>query len=264
MAMADPVTFARALTSLGTSLLRADRGLVVKGNRCQPEKTLELYEAEYCPYCRHVRETLTELDLDAMIYPIPKGAKRYVARLKKLGGEKKVPFLHDPNTDTKLYDSEAIVEYLYDQYGPEDEEVPDRRMFTSTIASLTRAAPLTSLSRGKNGLFAKPSKAARKPLELYSFEASPYARLVRETLCELEVKYLLHNCGKTPGGHSDYYPPEIRHEHMHHYMPGTENRRKFLQRTGKIMMPYIIDPNEDVNMYQTREIQAYLHETYGA
>ena len=261
--MQDALTLARAVASLGTSLLRVDRGVVVRGNRRQPEKTLELYEAEYCPYCRHVREALTELDLDAMIYPIPKGAKRYVARLKKLGGESKIPFLHDPNTGVKLYESEAIVEYLYDEYGLEDEEIPERRILTSTVASLTRAAPLTSVSRGKNGLYARPSKAARRPLELYSFEASPYSRLVREVMCELEIKYLLHNCGKTPGGHSDYYPPEIRAERMHNYMPGTENRRKFLERTGKIMMPYIVDPNTGVDMFQTRDIQAYLQETYG-
>jgi glutathione S-transferase len=264
MPMADSLTTARALASLATSLLRIDRGLIVKGNRCRPEKTLELYEAEYCPYCRHVREALTELDLDAMIYPVPKEAKRYVPRLKKLGGEAKVPFLHDPNTGTKLYDSDAIVEYLYEQYGMEGEDVPKRRIVTSTLASLTRAGSVTSLSAGKNGMLAKPSKAASKPLELYSFEASPYSRLAREVLCELEVKYLLHNCGKTPGGHSDYYPPEYRHENMHNYMPGTENRRKFLERTGKIMMPYIVDPNTGVDMYQTKDIQEYLRETYGA
>jgi glutathione S-transferase len=262
--MADSLTFARALASMATSLLRVDRGLIVKGNRRKPEKTLELYEAEYCPYCRHVREALTELDLDAMIYPVPKGGKRYVPRLKKLGGEGKVPFLHDPNTGTKLAESEAIVKYLYERYGLEGEEVPARRIVTSTLASLTRAGSFTSLTAGKNGMYAKASKAARKPLELYSFEASPYSRLAREVLCELEIKYLLHNCGKTPGGHSDYYPPEIRYENMHNYMPGTENRRKFLERAGRIMMPYIVDPNTGVDMFQTKDIQEYLRETYGA
>ncbi|MGB1883235.1 MAG: ATP-dependent zinc metalloprotease FtsH, partial [Gammaproteobacteria bacterium] len=42
---------------------------------------------------------LTELDLDAMIYPIPKGGKRYVPRLKKLGGEAKVPFFTISGSD---------------------------------------------------------------------------------------------------------------------------------------------------------------------
>ena len=253
--MHDPLTVAKAIASLGTSVLRVDRGLIVKGNRQTPAKTLELYEAEYCPYCRHVREALTELDLDAIIYPIPKKAKRHVARLKKLGGEAKVPFLHDPNTGVKMYDSEAIVTYLYEQYALEEEPVPDRRILTSIVATLTR---------GKSGMFAAPNKPAKKRLELYSFEASPYARLAREVLCELEIKYLLHNCGKTPGGHADYYPPEIRYENMHNYMPGTENRRKFLQRTGRIMMPYIVDPNTGVDMFQSKDIIEYLRETYGA
>ena len=253
--MHDPLTVAKAIASLGTSVLRVNRGLIVKGNRQTPAKTLELYEAEYCPYCRHVREALTELDLDAMIYPIPKKAKRHVARLKKLGGEAKVPFLHDPNTGVKMYDSEAIVKYLYEQYALEGEPVPDRRILTSIVATLTR---------GKSGMFAAPNKPAKKRLELYSFEASPYARLAREVLCELEIKYLLHNCGKTPGGHSDYYPPEIRHENMHSYMPGTENRRKFLQRTGFIIMPYIFDPNTGIEMNQSKDVIEYLRETYGA
>ncbi len=253
--MHDPLTVAKAIASLGTSVLRVNRGVIVKGNRQTPAKTLELYEAEYCPYCRHVREALTELDLDAMIYPVPKNGKRYVQRLKNLGGEKKVPFLHDPNTGVKLYDSEAIVNYLYEQYALEGEPVPERRILTSTLASLTRY---------KNGMFAAPSKPAKKRLELYSFEGSPYARLVREVLCELEIKYLLHNCGKTPGGHADYYPPEIRHENMHNYMPGTENRRKFLQRTGFIIMPYIFDPNTGIEMNQSKDVIEYLRETYGA
>lgn len=253
--MHDPLNIAKAVASLGTSVLRVNRGLIVKGNRQKPAKTLELYEAEYCPFCRHVREALTELDLDAMIYPIPKNAKRHVARLKKLGGETKVPFLHDPNTGVKMYDSEEIVKYLYEQYALENEPVPERRILTSTLATLTRA---------KNGMYAAPNKPASKRLELYSFEASPYARLVREVMCELEIKHLLHNCGKTPGGHSDYYPPEIRYENMHNYMPGTENRRKFLERTGRIMMPYIVDPNTGVDMFQSKDIIEYLRETYGA
>jgi glutaredoxin len=236
----------------------------VKGNRRRPAKKLELYDAEYCPYCRHVREALTELDLDAMIYPVPKGGKRYVPRLKKLGGEASIPFLHDPNTETKLYDASAIVEYLYEQYALEGEEVPSLNIFTSTLASLTRAGSFTSLTAGKNGMYAKPSKAASKPLEVYSFEASPYSRPAREVLCELEIKYLLHNVGKTAGQHADYYIPEIRSEHMRNYMPGTENRRKMLKRAGKIMMPYIIDPNTGIDMWEVRDIKAYLRETYGA
>src|SRR5712691_7144344 len=109
----DPMIIIQAIASLGTSLLRVNRGVVTKGHRAQPVKLLELYEAEYCPFCRHVREALTELDLDAHIYPIPKKGTRYRARLIKESGSAKVPFLHDPNTGVKLHESVAIVEYLY-------------------------------------------------------------------------------------------------------------------------------------------------------
>jgi glutathione S-transferase len=251
----DPIARLRALASTGTSLLRVNRGTIVKGHGKTPKNPLELFEAEYCPYCRHVREALTELDLDAMIYPVPKGGKRHRDRLVELGGKAKVPFLHDPNTGTRLYESEAIVQYLYKQYGLEWAEVPQRWLATSTLASL---------SRGKSGMFARPSRAPGKPLELYSFESSPYSRLVRERMCELELPYLLHNCGKTPGSHADYLPPEYRGAYVRDYMPGTENRRKFLQRAGRIMMPYLIDPNTGKAMFETRDIEAYLERTYGA
>ena len=254
--MTDPLTIARAVASLGTSLLRVNRGLMVKGNRGAPAKTLELFEAEYCPYCRHVREALTELDLDAMIYPIPKGAKRHVARLLKLGGEKKIPFLHDPNTGVKMYDSEAIVKYLYEQYGLEGEPVPDRRIMTSTLASLTRAK--------FGGMHAVPNKPAQKRLELYSFEASPYSRLVREVFCELEISYVLHNVGKSPGAYAEFFPPILRHNLMLNYMPATENRQNLIKRGGKMMVPYIVDPNTGISMYETKAIKAYLRKTYGA
>jgi len=251
----DPMTRLRAIASFGTSLLRVNRGVIVKGHGRTPKRPLELFEAEYCPFCRHVREALTELDLDAMIYPVPKRGKRHKQRLIKLGGKAKIPFLHDPNTGVKLHESVAIVEYLYKQYGLEWEKVPERWLATSTLATLTR---------GKLGMFARPNKAARKPLELYSFEGSPYSRLARETLCELELRYLLHNVGKTPGSHADYLPPEYRAERVPDYMPGTENRRKFMERVGRVMVPYIVDPNTGTAMFETRKIQEYLKTTYGA
>jgi glutathione S-transferase len=255
LGLGDPATRLRAVASLGTSLLRVDRGVVAKGHRKTPKKPLVLFEAEYCPFCRHVREALTELDLDAMIYPVPKGGKRFRQRLTKLSGKAKVPFLHDPNTGRKLHESEAIVQYLYKEYAHDGAKVPERRITTSTLASATR---------GKSGMFARPSKAPRKPLELYSWEGSPYARLARETLCELEIPYLLHNVGKSPGSPADYLPPEYRAEYVRDYTPGTENRRKFLARAGRVMVPYLIDPNTKVAMFETRDIQNYLRNTYGA
>jgi glutathione S-transferase len=250
----DPRIVVQALASFGTSLLRLNRGVVVKGHRAQPEKLLELYEAEYCPFCRHVREALTELDLDAQIFPVPKHGKRYREQLIKAGGSAKIPFLHDPNTGAKLHESEAIVEYLYKQYGIEGIPAPERNLRTSVLATV---------SRGTKGMFAVPSQPAKKPLELYSFEGSPYVRLVREVLCELETTYIVRNVGKSAGSYADFFPPILRHNNMKSYAPGSVNRRKFLERAGLMMVPYLVDPNTDTSMWQTGDIQDYLRKTYG-
>ena len=61
--------------------------------------------------------------------------------------------------------------------------------------SLLPLASLASTLRGSKGKHVRPGKAPERPLELYSFEASPYTRLIRETLCELEIPYLLKTYG---------------------------------------------------------------------
>jgi glutathione S-transferase len=240
--------------SIGATLLRPTRGSMAIGHRRAPKKMLELYEAEYCPFCRYVRETLTELDLDAKIHPVPKGGSRFKAALVALGGKPKVPFLHDPNTNQKLYESEAIAEYLYAQYGPKGYEPPPRELSTSTMATALR---------GKSGMFAQPGKPADKPLELYSFEASPGSRLVRETLCELELPYLLHNVGKGKGV-GEWLLPGMRDVLIRDYEPATVKRRKLAQRGGRMQVPYLVDPNTGTALYDSARIVAYLRKTYAA
>jgi len=53
----------KGVFSLGASLVRPTRGSIAVGHRKLPKKTLVLYEAEYCPYCRYVREALGEVEL---------------------------------------------------------------------------------------------------------------------------------------------------------------------------------------------------------
>lgn len=240
-----------ALWSLVPSLVRRGHGAVVKGQRVRPENPLELYDGEFCPFCRYVREALTELDLDVVIYPVPKKGTRFRPQLKDLSGKTQVPFLVDPNTGTQMNDSEKIVQYLYDTYAPTGVSRPSRLIYLSLLATMLR---------GKSGMFARPSKPAKLALELYSFEASPFSRLVRETLCELELPYLLHNVGKGPGRLVDWLPPGIRKN----YVAPTENRRRLVERGGQMMVPYLIDPNTGVAMYESAEIQKYLMKTYGA
>ena len=83
------------------------------------------------------------------------------------------------------------------------------------------------------------ARAPKKPLELCSFEISPYCRIAREAFCTLEIPYLFHNVGKE-----------------------RPSRPAFEKRSGKIMVPYLVDPNTDTEMFESAEIVAYLQETY--
>src|SRR5512134_2396561 len=71
------------LTSTLSSTLRFWRGTNARAAAEQPARPLQLYEFEACPYCRLVREALTELDLDALIYPTPHGGKRFRPKVAK-------------------------------------------------------------------------------------------------------------------------------------------------------------------------------------
>jgi len=223
------------VTSLAASVTRLGAGLSATEPDRRPKKRLELYEFESCPYCRKVREALTELDLEAMIYPCPKGGKRFRAKMKKMGGKERYPYLVDPNTGKAMYESDDIVRYLFETYGGRE---PGIRL-TGPIADVT--SPLASAWRPFSGTRVRPSTAPKQPLELWSFEASPYSRFARETLCELEIPYVLHNVGKDSPG-----------------------REAFVRRSGKMMVPYLADPNTGREMFESADIRKYLIKTYGA
>lgn len=244
-------------SSVLASQLRGWRGTNARPAARQPERPLELYDIEASPYCRLVREALTELDLDVLIRPCPAGGRRFRPKVKELGGKHQHPYLVDPNTGTAMYESADIVDYL-------------RRTYEGRVgiaAGLRRklavgSAFAATLTRGLRGLKARPSKAPAQPLELYSFESSPYSRLVREVLCELELPYLLHNTGK--GHWKDLGPPGVRDRLHKAPKDTTRNRKALFERTGHVQVPYLIDPNTGTEMYQSAAIIRYLETTYGA
>lgn len=226
--------FLDVTTSVLATALRAAAGYSVADLGPRPEKPLELYEFEACPYCRKAREALTIFDLEAVIYPCPKGGPRFRERVKELGGKARFPFLVDPNTETSMYESDEIVRYLAKQYGKG--KVPG----ALSLGPLTNgSASLSSIARLGKGMRYRPARAPEKPLELWSFEASPYCRIAREALCELELPYLLHNVGK-----------------------GSPRREAFVARSGKMMVPYLADPNTGREMFESADIVRYLDETY--
>ncbi len=249
-------------TTVLAATLRGWRGTTAfHPGQLRPEKNLELYDVEASPYCRLVREALTEFDLDALIWPCPAGGERYRPRCERLGGRQQFPYLVDPNTGRQLYESADIIEYLAATYLRPTQGTRGLRrrlaVATSFAASVLRYAP-----GGVRGLKARPSRAPDQPLELFSFESSPNVKPVRERLCELELPYLLRNTGKARW--TDMGPPSFRDKLLRAPKDTNRNRKLLLERTGRVQVPYLIDPNTGVEMFESSDILAYLDKTYAA
>jgi glutathione S-transferase len=153
-----------------------------------------------------------------------------------------------------MYESADIVDYLYRQYG--GRRPPTRLLRPIDVST----SVLAGIPRLRAGAQARPSKAPRKPLELFSFESSPYSRRVRELLCELELPYLLRSTGKA--GWRDLGPPIVR-EKMFPELPVTgRTRTELLDRAGKVQVPYLVDPNTRTAMFESAAIRDYLLQTY--
>jgi glutathione S-transferase len=243
------------LNSTLTSTLRFWRGTNARAAAKQPKKHLELYEFEACPFCRLVREALTELDLDAMIYPTPHGGKRFRPKVAKLGGKQQFPFLVDPNSGKSMYESADIIDYLYRRYG--GRAAPARLLRPLDVSS----SVLAGIPRVRAGSRARPSKAPKRRLELFSFESSPYSRRVRELLSELELPYLLRSTGKARW--QDLGPPGLRATLFPDLPVSGRNRTELLARAGKVQVPYLVDPNTGTSMFESAAIREYLLGTYG-
>lgn len=240
--------------SLAASLAQQGRGIATRPAARQPAEPLELYEMEGCPFCRLVREALTELDLDVLIHPCPKGGDRYRPLVEKLGGRQAFPYLMDPNTGVALYESADIIDYLYREYGGRPAPGGWR------LRARTAASVAASLTRAGHGLRAREAAVPEQPLILYSFEGSPFARLVRERLCELQLPYLLRQCGRDQW--QDWVLPPMRKALEMEYLPTQRHRQELLARAGRVAVPYLIDPNTGEELFESRRILDYLQTRY--
>jgi glutathione S-transferase len=227
-------------SSTAASLARLGSGANVAHVGRRPERRLELYEKEGCPYSRMVREALSILDLDATIHPCPSGGTRFRAKLEGLVGRFTIPVLVDANADLTIADSDVIVRHLFSAYG--DGKIPlalRARRFTMLTSDLA------SKIRGDRGSKAEASREPEQLLELYSYEACPYCRLVREALSRLEIPYVLHNVAR-----------------------GSAKREAFVALAGKMQVPFLVDPAmgdwQGKGMFESKAIIAYLEARYGA
>lgn len=233
-------SFGRKMEILGgftASGVRFARGMTVRRKQvgARPEKLLTLWDFERCPHSRIVREALSELDLDVEVRPCPRGGTRF--RPELVG--QTVPQLRDPNASPQgalLVGSSDIVRHLYAKYGTGSPPL----LLDLGVVRVFTGLSMRALTGGR-GAVVRASRVPEKPLELFSFEASPYCRFVRFVLCELELTYTLRNLAK-----------------------GSAHRKAYIERFGKAQFPYLIDPNTGWQGFESQEIERYLEKTYAA
>jgi glutathione S-transferase len=226
--------------SFAATVLRLGRGIVPRttaDRRPEPERALELWDYEGCPYCRKVREVLCELDLDYLAHPVAHGSPRR-AELLRRGGKMQVPYLADPNTGAELYESVDIIGYLNATYGAGSRagwRLPVPALVDDVNSALASAVRLGRGTRCR----ATGRRDDVRPLVLWNMEGSPYCRKVREALSELDLEYVVRNVPK-----------------------GSPKRAELVARGGKMQVPYLVDPNDGRELYESDDIVAYLRQQY--
>ena len=223
---------------------KVDEACIARPAGAVPKEPIILYEFEACPFCRRVREALSQLDLTVEVRPCPKDAVKHRTEVEAMGGKLTFPFLVDPNTEAGkggMYESEDICRYLYATYG-NGAEFPEGIISTTVLTgwmpTLLRAG--RGMTRYANAT-THGGAADLKPLTLFNYEGNQFARLAREALCELELPYTLFNCGK-----------------------GSPKRATLTEVAGEgASVPYLVDPNTGQNVGESEEIVAYLFKTYG-
>ena len=77
-------------------------------------------------------------------------------------------------------------------------------------------------------------------IELYQFEGCPYCAKVREALSRLEVDYITRTVPR-----------------------GSSKRQFLMQIGGKQQVPFLVDQDNGIEMYESDYIIAYLEQQYG-
>lgn len=252
----------KVIQALASSLLEGGRGMQGTAFPQQPEKPLQLYEFEGSPFCRRVREVLTLLNLDYEVYPCPKGGQKYRKIVQEKGGKQQFPFLVDENSGVALYESQDIIHYLFQHYGKTG-KTPQK---FSHYPQLPVVALAGTLVNGARGIWINKKIMDRAApvelLELWGFEASPFTRVVRASLAELELPFIYHNVAKERW--QDMGPAVLRFKPGKYQALAGGKREKVMDVMGRdIQVPYLVDPNTGVKMFESAAIVKYLNKYYG-
>jgi Glutathione S-transferase, N-terminal domain len=129
-----------------------------------------------------------------------------------------------------LGESDKIIEYLFDYFGPGVAAIP---------ASLKGKIGGSTQAGGKLISNIKQDNMRKKPIEIWGYEGFAAVRPVRETLCGLALAHKVVHCAK-----------------------GSQNLKKLLAKAGKADLPFMEDPNTNTKLWGTADIVKYLSTTY--
>jgi len=228
---------------LGPISLRDRSAVLAQAPR--PAQDLILYGYDASPYCKIVRETLNLLDLTYEYRPCP-GARagQFSQDLKQRTGRQTVPFLIDPNTNTEMFESGDIIEYLVATYGPSPDLYDRKALWPITftqfaVSTATTAAILLDMPGARRQANARPDNEQMQSIEVWAYECSPFCRPVFEKLCALNLPHKVVSCSR-----------------------GSANRDLLFAKTGRFQVPYLVDPNTGIEMYESQAIVDYLEKVY--
>lgn len=160
-------------------------------------------------------------------------------------GRRTVPFLIDPNTQVSMFESADQIQYLLDTYGPTDKSKYDLKALWPitferfALITSVLAAQIRQFAGSTRQVNARPDNEKMKSLELWGYECSPFVKPVREKLCELCLPHTYISCSR-----------------------GSANRDRMVKKMGRFQVPFLVDPNTGVEMYEAFEIVKYLDAVY--
>lgn len=228
--------------SLGPFRIRDSSSVL--GEAPRPEKRLVLYEYDASPYCKRVREMINLLDLTVEFRPCPGARTGFSDELYKRTGRRTVPYLVDPNTGQEMFESNDIIEYLLTTYGPSPDTFDRKALWPITfeafaLSTATAVAVLRDMPGARRQENARLDNEDMKPLELWGYECSPFVRPVREKLATLCLPHVMISCSR-----------------------GSVNRDAMVNKTNRFQVPYLVDPNTGIEMFEGPEIVEYLEQVY--
>lgn len=239
------------LTSGLASIARLPFGTIVDGPKNTSIKIISLHDMEGDSDCRMVRERITELDLNVeTVIPAGQNSRSRSDRSYEYFIENEaIPrmVVEDETGQQIFVGKDDILGYFTDVFGTRKPIVDDNEedLKKKAVEILVKfGEPLPSflrIGRAEDvASCAKKDTPPKDPLILYSYEGNQFCRLVREVLSELDIPYELRSAGK-----------------------GSPRRAELAKITGgSTQCPFLIDPNTNTQMPESKDIIVYLYKNY--